>query len=70
MASATTPHHVNYFLRIIEMPIALFALTLSAFAIGTTEFVIVGLVPTIATDLGVTLPSAGQYDQPPRLSLH
>jgi len=29
------------------MPIALFALTLSAFAIGTTEFVIVGLVPTI-----------------------
>jgi len=41
------------------MPIALFALTLSAFAIGTTEFVIVGLVPTIATDLSVTLPSAG-----------
>ena len=37
------------------MPIALFALTLSAFAIGTTEFVIVGLVPTIAQDLGVTL---------------
>lgn len=41
------------------MPIALFALTLSAFAIGTTEFVIVGLVPTIATDLSVSLPSAG-----------
>lgn len=41
------------------MPIALFALTLSAFAIGTTEFVIVGLVPTIAQDLGVPLPSAG-----------
>ena len=41
------------------MPVALFALTLSAFAIGTTEFVIVGLVPTIAQDLGVTLPSAG-----------
>lgn len=41
------------------MPIALFALTLSAFAIGTTEFVIVGLVPTIAEDLSVTLPSAG-----------
>jgi predicted MFS family arabinose efflux permease len=41
------------------MPIALFALTLSAFAIGTTEFVIVGLVPTIAGDLGVSLPSAG-----------
>jgi MFS transporter, DHA1 family, inner membrane transport protein len=41
------------------MPVALFALTLSAFAIGTTEFVIVGLVPTIAQDLGVSLPSAG-----------
>ena len=41
------------------MPIALFALTLSAFAIGTTEFVIVGLIPTVATDLGITLPSAG-----------
>ncbi len=41
------------------MPLALLALTLSAFAIGTTEFVIVGLIPTIASDLGVTLPSAG-----------
>jgi predicted MFS family arabinose efflux permease len=41
------------------MPIALLALTLSAFAIGTTEFVIVGLLPTIASDLGVDLPSAG-----------
>ncbi|WP_281646462.1 MFS transporter [Parendozoicomonas sp. Alg238-R29] len=41
------------------MPIALLALTLSAFAIGTTEFVIVGLLPTIAQDLHVSLPSAG-----------
>ncbi|WP_316149771.1 MFS transporter [Cupriavidus sp. BIC8F] len=41
------------------MPIALFALTISAFAIGTTEFVIVGLIPTIAADLQVSLPSAG-----------
>lgn len=41
------------------MPIALLALTVSAFAIGTTEFVIVGLIPTIAGDLGVSLPSAG-----------
>ncbi|CAM3098402.1 MFS transporter [Vibrio rarus] len=41
------------------MPLALFALTLSAFAIGTTEFVIVGLIPTMATDLQVSLPSAG-----------
>lgn len=41
------------------MPIALLALTISAFAIGTTEFVIVGLLPTIAADLAVSLPSAG-----------
>ncbi|MFD1299670.1 MFS transporter [Lysobacter gummosus] len=41
------------------MPLALLALTLGAFAIGTTEFVIVGLIPTIAEDLGVSLPSAG-----------
>ncbi|OBU87152.1 MFS transporter [Chromobacterium subtsugae] len=41
------------------MPLALWALTLSAFAIGTTEFVIVGLIPTISASLGVSLPSAG-----------
>lgn len=41
------------------MPLALWALTLSAFAIGTTEFVIVGLIPTIADSLGVSVPSAG-----------
>ncbi len=41
------------------IPLALLALTLGAYAIGTTEFVIVGLIPTIATDLGVSLPSAG-----------
>ncbi|WP_296651067.1 MFS transporter [Paraburkholderia sp.] len=41
------------------MPLALLALTISAFAIGTTEFVIVGLIPTISSDLGVSLPSAG-----------
>lgn len=41
------------------MPLALLALTISAFAIGTTEFVIVGLIPTIAEQLGVSVPSAG-----------
>ena len=41
------------------IPLALLALTLGAFAIGTTEFVIVGLLPTIAADLQVSLPSAG-----------
>jgi predicted MFS family arabinose efflux permease len=41
------------------MPLALWALTLSAFAIGTTEFVIVGLIPEVAASLGVSVPSAG-----------
>jgi predicted MFS family arabinose efflux permease len=41
------------------MPLALWALTLSAFAIGTTEFVIVGLIPNIAASLNVSVPSAG-----------
>lgn len=30
------------------MPVALLALALSAFAIGTTEFVIMGLLPNVA----------------------
>jgi DHA1 family inner membrane transport protein len=31
----------------------------SAFAIGTTEFVIAGLLPELAADLGVSIPTAG-----------
>ncbi|WP_445503314.1 MFS transporter [Microvirga sp. G4-2] len=41
------------------MPLAIFALTIAAYAIGTTEFVIVGLLPTVASDLNITLPLAG-----------
>jgi multidrug resistance protein len=41
------------------MPLAIFALTIAAYAIGTTEFVIVGLLPTVATDFAITLPLAG-----------
>ncbi len=41
------------------MPLALLALTIAAYAIGTTEFVIVGLLPTVASDLHITLPLAG-----------
>lgn len=41
------------------MPVSLLALALSAFAIGTTEFVIMGLLPDVAKDLQVSLPSAG-----------
>ncbi|MEB0038997.1 MULTISPECIES: MFS transporter [unclassified Pseudomonas] len=41
------------------MPLSLLMLALSAFAIGTTEFVIMGLLPEVATDLGVSIPGAG-----------
>lgn len=41
------------------MPLALLALTISAFAIGTTEFVIVGLIPAIAEQLSIGIPLAG-----------
>lgn len=41
------------------MPLSLIALALGAFGIGTTEFVIVGLLPDVARDLHVTIPQAG-----------
>ncbi|MBN8999535.1 MAG: MFS transporter [Rhizobiales bacterium] len=41
------------------MPLALFALAVASFGIGTTEFVIMGLLPDLAADLGVTIPAAG-----------
>ncbi|MDQ7806864.1 MFS transporter [Amycolatopsis sp. A133] len=41
------------------MPAALLALAISAFGIGTTEFVIMGLLPEVAGDFGVSIPTAG-----------
>jgi len=41
------------------MSASLLVLALSAFAIGTTEFVIMGLLPEVATDLDVSIPAAG-----------
>jgi DHA1 family inner membrane transport protein len=41
------------------MPLSLLVLAIAAFGIGTTEFVIVGLLPSVARDLGVTIPQAG-----------
>lgn len=41
------------------MPLALLVLALSAFAIGTTEFVIMGLLPDVARSLSVSIPTAG-----------
>ncbi|GAA3570127.1 MFS transporter [Amycolatopsis ultiminotia] len=41
------------------MPIAVFVLGLSIFALGTSEFMITGLLPGMAADLGVSIPDAG-----------
>ncbi|MEU3985710.1 MFS transporter [Streptomyces sp. NPDC026672] len=41
------------------MPLALLALAVGAFGIGTTEFVIMGLLPDVADDLHVSIPTAG-----------
>ncbi|MFE7180832.1 MFS transporter [Streptomyces erythrochromogenes] len=41
------------------MRASLLALAVGAFGIGTTEFVIVGLLPEVADDLSVSIPSAG-----------
>ncbi|MEV0747043.1 MFS transporter [Streptomyces sp. NBC_01220] len=41
------------------MPLALLALAIGAFGIGTTEFVIMGLLPEVAADFQVSIPTAG-----------
>ncbi|MDN3296300.1 MFS transporter [Streptomyces ficellus] len=41
------------------MPLALLALAVSAFGIGTTEFVMMGLLPNVADDLHTSVPTAG-----------
>lgn len=41
------------------MPLALLALAVGAFGIGLTEFVVAGILPQIATDFGVDIPTAG-----------
>jgi DHA1 family inner membrane transport protein len=41
------------------MPLWLFALFLAAFAIGSSEFVIAGILPEVSTDLVISIPTAG-----------
>lgn len=43
------------------MSFALPALAIAAFGIGTTEFVMMGLLPDVAADLAVSIPDAGGY---------
>ena len=41
------------------MPLALLSLFAAAFAIGTSEFVIAGILPAVSTDLSISIPTAG-----------
>ncbi|MFJ2954361.1 Cmx/CmrA family chloramphenicol efflux MFS transporter [Streptomyces sp. NPDC087270] len=41
------------------MPLALYLLALAVFAMGTSEFMLAGLLPDLAADLGVTVATAG-----------
>lgn len=43
----------------MTLPLSLIALAIASFGIGTTEFVIMGLLPEVAGDLHVTIPAAG-----------
>lgn len=42
-----------------RMPLAVYILGLSVFALGTSEFMLSGLLPPIADDMGVSIPQAG-----------
>ncbi|MDU9417075.1 MFS transporter [Staphylococcus lloydii] len=44
----------------MKYPIAIWMLAIGAFAIGMTEFVIMGLLPNVARDFGVSVSQAGQ----------
>ncbi|GAA2292837.1 MFS transporter [Streptomyces kunmingensis] len=42
-----------------RMPLAVYILGLSVFALGTSEFMLSGLLPAVADDMDVTIPQAG-----------
>lgn len=42
-----------------RMPLAVYILGLSVFALGTSEFMLSGLLPPIAEDMNVSIPRAG-----------
>lgn len=42
-----------------RMPLAVYILGLSVFALGTSEFMLTGLLPAIADDMDVSIPQAG-----------
>lgn len=45
----------------VPVRVSLLALATGGFGIGTTEFVTMGVLPSIAADLGVTIPEGGHF---------
>ena len=41
------------------MPIALLALSLAVFSVGTAELIIAGILPNLSADFGIDIPTAG-----------
>ncbi len=41
------------------MPAAIWVLAIATFGIATTEFIVAGLLPEIATEFSITIPTAG-----------
>ena len=54
---ATLPPHAPLAAR--QVALVLFALAMGGFAIGTSEFASMGLMPNIARGLGITEPQVG-----------
>src|ERR1700754_2403567 len=54
VAPRARSHH-----RSMHLGLALIALAFGAFAIGTTEFVAMGLLPEIARGVGISIPAGG-----------
>lgn len=48
------------------MPLALLALAIGAFGIGTTEFVVMGLLPEVAAEFQVSIPAAASWPRATR----
>ena len=55
--AAPTPEETRQGARHVNL--AILALAIGGFAIGTTEFVTMGLLPQIAAGVGITIPAAG-----------
>src|SRR3954462_13414424 len=59
MNSALALRRVTFLPTPSALTLALVALALGGFAIGTTEFVAMGLLPEIARGVGISIPTGG-----------